>query len=102
MLRLEVECAGQDFDKKAGTLLERYKKQAEQTGFKNIKVKVSNIPDYFKSKKNLFDFLNKAPTIPEFGNADDYKILEKFIKNNRVEKGIKSNTSRFFLEMSKE
>lgn len=92
---------GQDFDKKAGTLLERYKRQAEQTGFKNIKAKVSNIPDYFKSKKNLLDFLNKAPTIPEFGKTNDYEILERFIKNNRVEKGIKSNTSRFFLEMSK-
>ena len=93
---------GQDFDKKAGALLERYKKQAEQTGFKNIKSKVSNIPDYFKSKKNLLDFLNKAPTIPGFGKANDYEILERFIKDNRVEKGIKSNTARFFLEMSKE
>lgn len=93
---------GQDFDKKAGTLLERYKKEAEQIGFKNIKVMISNISNYFKSRKILLDFLNKAPTIPEFGKANDYEILEKFIKNNRVEKGIKSNTSRFFLEMSKE
>lgn len=93
---------GQDYGKKAGTLLERYKKQAEQAGFKNIKVKVSNIPYYFKSKKKLLDFFNKAPTIPEFGRAKDYKILERFVKNNRVAKGIRSNTSRFFLEMSKE
>ncbi len=74
----------------------------QKAGVKNIKFRVSNIPDYFKSNKNLLDFLNKAPTIPGFGKANDYEILEKFIKNNRVEKGIKSNTSRFFLEMSKE
>ena len=92
---------GQDYGKKVGTLLERYKKQAEQAGFKNIKVKVSDILYYFKSKKKLLDFLNKAPTILGFGKTNDYDILERFIKNNRATEGIKSNTSRFFLEMSK-
>jgi len=92
---------GQDYGKKVGTLLERYKKQAEQAGFKNIKVKVSDIFYYFKSKKKLLDFLNKAPTILGFGKTNDYDILERFIKNNRATEGIKSNTSRFFLEMSK-
>ncbi|MDP2917999.1 MAG: class I SAM-dependent methyltransferase [bacterium] len=94
---------GQDYGKKSGALLGQYKKQAEQAGFKNIETKVSNIPYYFKSEKKLIDFLNKAPTIPEFGKCSkDYEILEKFIAKNRAPEGIKSNTVRFFLEMSKE
>jgi len=92
---------GQDYGKRVGLLLERYRKQANQAGFRNIKVRVSNTPYYFKSKKKLIDFLNKAPTIPAFGKGNDYKILEKFTKRNHTAKGIKSNTSRFLLEMSK-
>ena len=94
---------GQDYGKKSGALLGQYKRQAEQAGFKNIKVKVSNIPYHFKSRKKLIDFFNKAPTIPEFGKKNkDYKILEKFIAKNRVPEGIETNTARFFLEMFKE
>jgi len=84
-----------------GSLLRQYKKQAHQAGFRGIKVRTSNIPHYFGSKKKLVDFLKKAPTIPEFGEANDYGILKKFIKENQTRKGIGSNTSRFLLEMLK-
>lgn len=94
---------GQDYGKKPGALLRQYKKQAGQVGFQKIQGRISNIPYYFKSKQKLLDFFQKAPTIPEFGKrSEDYKILEKFIAKNRSSEGIKSNTARFFLEMSKE
>jgi len=93
---------GQDYNKKNGSLLEQYKKEAKLAGFQNIKSITSSIPHYFKTKQKLLDFLQKAPTIPEFGKySKDYEILEKFITKNRTPKGIKSNTARFFLEMTK-
>jgi ubiquinone/menaquinone biosynthesis C-methylase UbiE len=93
---------GQDYNKRSGTLLELYKKKAKQAGFQKIKSRVSNIPHYFKPKQKLLDFFEKAPTIPEFGkHSKDYEILEKFIAKTRFPQGIKSNTARFFLEMSK-
>lgn len=94
---------GQDYGKKSGTLLRQYKRQVKLAGFQKIRSKISNIPYYFKSKQKLLDFLQRAPTIPEFGKrSKDYEILEKFITKNRAPEGIKTNTARFFLEMSKE
>ncbi|MDP2940488.1 MAG: class I SAM-dependent methyltransferase [Candidatus Omnitrophota bacterium] len=93
---------GQDYDRMPGTLLKLYKEQAGKAGFQKIKSRTSSIPHYFKSKQKLLDFFEKAPTIPEFGkHRKDYEILEKFIAKNRSPQGIKSNTARFFLEMSK-
>lgn len=93
---------GQDYNKKNGSLLKRYKKEAELAGFKKIKSVTSNVSHYFKSKQRLLDFLQKVPTISGFGQYNkDYEILEKFIVDNRTPKGIKSNTARFFLEMAK-
>jgi ubiquinone/menaquinone biosynthesis C-methylase UbiE len=92
---------GQNYKEKPGSLLKRYKEQARQAGFKQIKSKISNIPYYFISREELIRFLDKAPTIPNFGSKKDYLILEKFIQKNSTSKGIKSNTSRFLLEMKK-
>lgn len=92
---------GQDFCKKAGKLLAEYKREARRVGFQNIQSRISNIPCYFASRKKLIAFLNKAPTVPDFGQGDDYQILKKFIQKNKTSKGIKSNTSRFLLEMRK-
>jgi len=93
---------GQDYDRMPGTLLKLYKAQASKAGFQKIKSKTSSIPHYFKSKQKLLDFFEKAPTIPEFGkHSKDDEVLEKFITKNRSQQGIKSNTARFFLEMSK-
>ena len=92
---------GQDYKERPGSLLRRYKGQAERAGFKQIKSKISNIPYYFFSKKELIKFLNKVPTIPHFGSKKDYLILGKFIQKNKTPQGIKSNTSRFLLEMKK-
>ncbi|MDD5071833.1 MAG: methyltransferase domain-containing protein, partial [Patescibacteria group bacterium] len=92
---------GQGYKEKPGSLLKRYKKQARQAGFKQIKSEISNIPHYFIYKRELIRFLDKAPTIPDFGGKKDYFILEKFIQKNKTPRGIKSNTSRFLLEVKK-
>lgn len=42
-----------------------------------------------------------TPTIPDFGSRKDYEVLDDFVAKHRTSKGIKTNTSRFLLELKK-
>ncbi len=92
---------GQGYNKKSSALLKKYKQQARNAGFIHIKSKISNIPYYFKSESHLRKFLNKTPTIHDFGKKNDEDTLKRFILQHKNARGIKSNTSRFLLEMVK-
>lgn len=92
---------GQNFNITPGTLLKKYLIEAKQAGFKIIKKLISNRPYYFKSRSELYNYLTKSPTIPQFGKKDDNNILKKFILKNKTTRGIKSNSSRFLIELKK-
>jgi len=92
---------GQNFNVKAGKLLKQYKQQAKQAGFNNIKTDISNMPYYFVSKNKLQEYLISSPVVPDYGRKNDKIIFENFSNKNKTNKGIRSNTSRFFMEMKK-
>jgi ubiquinone/menaquinone biosynthesis C-methylase UbiE len=82
-------------------LIEKYAAQAQKAGFRIVKRNVSNITYYFPNKARLIRFLEITPTIPDFGSKKDFNILDGFIARNRTNKGIKTNTARFLLELKK-
>ena len=92
---------GQGYQIKAGNLLRKYIAQAKRAGFKIVRTSISNRPYFFRNEAALVDHLKSTPVIPNFGTKKDYEILMNFIKKNKTAKGIKSNTSRFLLELSK-
>ncbi len=89
---------GQDYRKPKNALLKRYKRQMRVLGFKRIKYKISNITHYFKSRKNLIEFLYKTPTIPNFNLHKEKLLVDEFILKFKTPLGIKSNSKRFLLE----
>jgi len=93
---------GQGWGTPAGTLLHRYRTEARRHGAVSTKWAIHNAPSYFADKETLVRFLRATPTIPEFGkHAGDEGILENFIQRFQEPGGIRTNTSRFLLEVRK-
>lgn len=92
---------GQGFGIKAGTLMKRYISEAKNNNLKITKKLVSNQPYYFKDQTELVKYLKRTPTIPDFGSKQDFIKLKVFVKQNKTTKGIRTNTARFLLELSK-
>lgn len=92
---------GQTYGERPGTLLKLYITESKLAGFRVLKREVSDLPFYFKDRIRLVGYLKRYPTIPNFGSKKDYKVLEKFIKQNKTKKGIKSNSARFLLVLEK-
>ena len=82
-------------------LIDRYSAQARKAGFKITRREISNMPYYFADRAKLIKFLEMTPTIPDFGSRKDYEVLDDFVAKHRTSKGIKTNTSRFLLELKK-
>jgi ubiquinone/menaquinone biosynthesis C-methylase UbiE len=93
---------GQSYGVKDGTLMKRYLKELKEVGFRNIKSYEYNSEVFFKTDNDYLFVLRFTPTIPCFGDYDkDLKIFKNFVKNNKTNKGIKTNSKRFMIVAQK-
>lgn len=93
---------GQSFDAEYGTLKGHYVEELSKSGFSEVKVFDYNATEYFKSTEDLIFLLKHTPIIPKFGKDNsDLATLEKFIHENKTEKGIITNSKRFIIVAQK-
>jgi len=89
---------GQIYGTLDGTLKNKYLKQLKASGFKKISSYDYNSKVIYKTDKDYIFLLRYTPTIPEFGKKkEDFEILRKFIKGNKTDKGIETNSKRFMI-----
>ena len=92
---------GREIDK-PGTLRDRCVCELKEAGFRDIDVMEFTIVEYFQSPADLIFLLKHTPTLPDFGQSDEhFEILDRFIRENRTEKGIRTNMERFILTARK-
>lgn len=93
---------GQSFGEVDGTLKERYIKELKEAGFTEIESFDYNALDYYQSPEDLMFLLKHTPIIPSFGqDENDFNILNYFIKKNRTDQGICTNSKRFLIVAKK-
>lgn len=81
-----------------GTLKNNYISKLYEAGFSEVQSFDYDAVEYYESYEDLIFLLKHTPIVPEFGqHKEDFKILEKFIKVNQTEKGIRTNSKRFLL-----
>lgn len=93
---------GQSLGTTPGSLQQKYKEELNQAGFPSIQILEYNTTSYYASHEDLVTLLKLTPIIPDFGReAADFERLSGFIEENRTDKGIKTNMSRFMIIASK-
>lgn len=89
---------GQAFGTRAGTLKHQYITELREAGFSDIQSFDFNVIEYYETAEDLIFLLKHTPIIPNFGQTQiDFQILQKFIKENQTEKGIRTNAERFII-----
>ncbi|MDN4605042.1 class I SAM-dependent methyltransferase [Paenibacillus sp. F6_3S_P_1C] len=89
---------GQSLGVQPGTLMERYKHELGEAGFQDIQVREYNATEYYATPDDLLFLLTHAPIIPGFGEREsDFECFQQFVKQNRCDKGIRTNSARFML-----
>lgn len=93
---------GQGYGVKDGALKNKYLKQMTKLGFRKINSFEYDSGLIYKTDKDYIFHLRYTPTIPEFGKKKkDFEVLRKFIRENKTEKGIKTNSKRFMIIAAK-
>ncbi|MCQ0955853.1 class I SAM-dependent methyltransferase [Bacillus cereus] len=89
---------GQCFGERDGTLKEKYMRELISAGFEVVQVREYDVTNYYSTTEDLIFLLKHTPIIPNFGEEEeDFNILQKFIKSNSSEKGIRTNSKRFMI-----
>ena len=89
---------GQGYGTLDGTLKNKYLNQMGGLGFSKIEDFDYNSKIIYKTDKDYMFLLRHTPTIPEFAKKKgDFKILGKFIEENKTESGIETNSKRFMI-----
>ncbi len=89
---------GQCFGERDGTLKEKYMRELISAGFEVVQVREYDVTNYYSTTEDLIFLLKHTPIIPNFGEEEeDFNILQKFIKANSYEKGIRTNSKRFMI-----
>ncbi|ANY65564.1 SAM-dependent methyltransferase [Paenibacillus sp. BIHB 4019] len=90
---------GQAYGEKPGSLKERYLLELTEAGFTKIEVMEWNVAEFYETAEDLIFLLKHTPIIPNFGRQpEDFGRLEAFIRDNKSEKGIKTNAERFMIK----
>ena len=93
---------GQCLGEKDGTLKEKYIRELRHAGFTDVQVLEYDAIDYYKTPEDLIFLLKHTPIIPRFGEREeDFDILKQFIRINKTEKGIRTNSKRFMIIANK-
>lgn len=80
------------------TLLQKYTAELREAGFTNIQVSEYNATEYYQREEDLIFLLKHTPIIPQFGQEPaDFEVLSQFIRENRTDKGIMTNSARFMV-----
>lgn len=94
----EASGRGQAFGKQDGSLKGRYIKELEAAGFADIQSFAYDADEYYRRPEDLLFLLQHTPIIPDFGKLpQDLEKFNKFIEQNRTDKGIRTNSRRFLL-----
>ncbi|KXY70832.1 class I SAM-dependent methyltransferase [Bacillus anthracis] len=89
---------GQCLGERDGILKEKYMSELISAGFEVVQVREYDVTDYYSMPEDLIFLLKHTPIIPNFGEEEeDFNILQKFIKANSSEKGIRTNSKRFMI-----
>lgn len=89
---------GQGFGGSAETLQEKVVRELTAAGFTDISVRNFETTEYYGAAEDLIFLLKHTPIIPGFGNDPaDFTILQRFIEENKSDKGIRTNARRFIL-----
>jgi ubiquinone/menaquinone biosynthesis C-methylase UbiE len=93
---------GQAFNEIDGTLKEKYIRELKEAGFSDVQSFEYNAIEYFQRTEDLMFLLKHTPIIPNFGDdKKDFDILNDFIRDNRTDKGIRTNSKRFLIVAKK-
>lgn len=94
----EVFGRGQGWGKEEGSFQERMIKELDEAGFKDIKVDGFESVEFYKRVDDVMFLLEHTPIIEDFGKREgDREKLEKFIEENKEERGIRTTEKRFML-----
>ncbi|MCR8644607.1 class I SAM-dependent methyltransferase [Paenibacillus sp. N1-5-1-14] len=89
---------GQAYGTPAGTLQNQYVNELRKAGLADIQVLEYDAAEYYETSEDLIFLLKHTPIIPNFGKEErDFEILEQFIKENKTDKGIRTNSARFMI-----
>lgn len=81
-----------------GTLKNRYIEELNEAGFSDIQSFEYDATEYFETYEDLVFLLKHTPIIPNFGKYNnDFVVLQKFIDDNKNERGIETNSKRFMI-----
>ena len=79
-------------------LARRYAEELTQLKFSEVIIDEYDADEYYEGYEDVLFFLKNTPVVPDFGKfEDDFKALDRFIKDNSTEKGIKTNSHRSIL-----
>ncbi|UPK44800.1 class I SAM-dependent methyltransferase [Paenibacillus pabuli] len=93
---------GQASDVQPGTLMERYKRELREAGFRDIQAREYNATEYYATPDDLLFLLTHAPIIPDFGEREsDLERFQQFVEQNSCDQGIRTNAARFMLTARK-
>ena len=93
---------GQALNEIDGTLKEKYIRELKEAGFSDVQSFEYDAIEYFQRTVDLMFLLKHTPIIPNFGDDKrDFDILNNFIRDNRTDKGIRTNSKRFLIVAKK-
>ncbi|QHW35187.1 class I SAM-dependent methyltransferase [Paenibacillus rhizovicinus] len=85
-----------------GSLMRKYAAELNAAGFVDVQCFQYDADEYYATAEDLIFLLKHAPIIPGFGERDeDFAVLERFVADNRSDKGIRTNSERSLIIANK-
>jgi ubiquinone/menaquinone biosynthesis C-methylase UbiE len=89
---------GQSFGIKDGTAKRQYIESLKKVGFSDVESFDYDAYEFYHTAEDLIFLLRNTPIIPDFGKQpEDFRILSRFIEENRTDRGIKTNSKRYMI-----
>jgi hypothetical protein len=89
---------GQAIGEKDGQLKGKYVKALMESGFREVHTFDYDAKEYYQTPEDLIFLLKYTPIIPDFGKSKgDFEVLDAFIKQTKMNKGIVTNSKRFMI-----
>lgn len=94
----EVFGRGQGWGEEEGSFKKRLLNELEEAGFEDIEVDEYEVDEFYKEAEDVIFLLKHTPIVVDFGKKEgDFDKLEKFIEENKEERGIRTTSKRFML-----
>lgn len=93
---------GQAYGVNDGAAMDQYLRSFNSAGFRKIQSFEYDAIEYYSNPEDIIFLLKHTPIIPNFlQESGDFEKLDKFINENRSEKGIKTNSKRYMIVAEK-